>query len=84
MNSIFLQETKRNTAVKTVDLIKDEIMQLSCKSAVKAGYDLTKSEIEKIYQAIIKDKIALYCPHGRPIIVKITKQEVEKWFKRIV
>lgn len=82
--SIFLQETKRNTAVKTVDLIKDEIMQLSCKSAVKAGYDLTKSEIEKIYQAIIKDKIALYCPHGRPIIVKITKQEVEKWFKRIV
>lgn len=82
--AIFLQENKRNTEIKSIDLIKDKIMQLACKSAVKAGYDLSRTEIEKLYQEIADDKIALYCPHGRPIIIRITKQEIEKWFKRIV
>ena len=31
-----------------------------------------------------KEKIALFCPHGRPIAVRISKTEIEKWFKRIV
>lgn len=82
--AIFLQENKKNTEIKSIDLIKDKIMQLACKSAVKAGYDLSRNEIEKLYQEITNDKIALYCPHGRPIIIRITKQEIEKWFKRIV
>lgn len=59
-------------------------MQLSCKSAIKAGFDLTESEIQKLYDDMSRENVPLYCPHGRPIMIKITKQEIEKWFKRIV
>ncbi|MBQ7453227.1 MAG: DNA mismatch repair endonuclease MutL [Clostridia bacterium] len=82
--SNFLMDNKRISALKSVDLIKDELIQLSCKSAVKGGWDLSESEIEALYKSLGKEKVALYCPHGRPIVIRITKQEIEKWFKRIV
>ena len=80
----FLRETKLNKELTKLDLVKDEIMQLSCKSAVKGGWDLTESEIEGLYSSLSNEKVALFCPHGRPIVIRITKNEVEKWFKRIV
>lgn len=81
---LFLTDTRRFNQLKSVDLIKEEIMQLSCKSAIKAGFDLTESEIQKLYDDMSRENVPLYCPHGRPIMIKITKQEIEKWFKRIV
>lgn len=81
---LFLTDTRRFNQLKSIDLIKEEIMQLSCKSAIKAGFDLTESEIQKLYDDMSRENVPLYCPHGRPIMIKITKQEIEKWFKRIV
>jgi len=66
------------------DLIKERLMQSSCKSAVKGGDDLSETEIKKLFQDMSNDKIPLFCPHGRPIAVRISKTEIEKWFKRIV
>lgn len=79
----FLSDTK-NTLKKSSDLIKDYLMQHSCKSAIKGGNDLTDSEINQLFNQMGKEKIALFCPHGRPIAIRISKSEVEKWFKRIV
>lgn len=80
----FLEESKNNANFKKLDLVRDEIMQLSCKSAIKGGDDLTDKEIDTLYTMLGKEKIALFCPHGRPIVVRITKNEMDKWFKRIV
>ncbi|MCR5553365.1 MAG: DNA mismatch repair endonuclease MutL [bacterium] len=80
----FLEETRINPSFKNSDLVKDELMQLACKSAIKGGYDLSEGEIEKLYSMLGKEKVALFCPHGRPIVVRITKNEMDKWFKRIV
>ncbi|MBO4569757.1 MAG: DNA mismatch repair endonuclease MutL [Clostridia bacterium] len=80
----FLEETRINPSFKNSDLVKDELMQLACKSAIKGGYDLSESEIEKLYSMLGKEKVALFCPHGRPIVVRISKNEMDKWFKRIV
>lgn len=68
---------------KAGDVLKDKLMQTACKSAVKAGKELGDREKE-ILISKLKDNMGLKCPHGRPVAVKIGRQEIEKWFKRIV
>lgn len=65
------------------DLLFDKFAQKACKSAVKAGDKLTQSEIDLIIQGV-SDNLGLKCPHGRPVVVKIIRQEIDKWFKRIL
>ena len=65
------------------ELLKEKIAQKACKASVKAGDKLSKTDTE-ILLKILKGNLGLRCPHGRPICVKITKTEIEKWFKRIV
>lgn len=78
----FLTETRFDGT--KADLIKEKLMQHSCKSAVKGGNDLTISEVNKLFENMTNEKIPLFCPHGRPIAVRVSKREIEKWFKRIV
>ena len=63
--------------------LKEKLMQKACKHAIKAGDKLSLADIDAL-MAKIKGNFGLRCPHGRPIAVKITKTEIEKWFKRIV
>ena len=65
------------------EIIKEKLMQKACKSAVKAGMELSEMEVEALV-ALLDGNINLKCPHGRPIAVKISRQEIDKWFKRIV
>ena len=58
-------------------------MQKACKSAVKAGKQLSRSEVDALV-ILLNGNVNLKCPHGRPIAVRITKEEIDKWFKRIV
>ena len=58
-------------------------MQKACKHAIKAGYKLSKTEIDVLTKKL-NDNLGLKCPHGRPVAIKITKTEIYKWFKRIV
>ena len=69
---------------KTPYQIKNYLMQTSCKNAVKSGFILNKQEIDELLSKIDKDHPVLLCPHGRPIIYKLTRSMVDRWFKRIV
>lgn len=82
--SMFLAEKLNKQKITEADLVKENIMQMACKSAVKGGDDLSKSEIELLLREMKEQNVVLFCPHGRPVIVRITKNEIEKWFKRIV
>lgn len=64
--------------------LRDKIATKACKSAVKAGMSLKQSEIDSIMEMIKKSTSPLLCPHGRPYVLKISKKDIEKWFKRIV
>jgi len=79
----FLTESK-NAPKKSSELIRDYLMQRSCKSAIKGGNDLTELEINTLFSQMSNEKIALFCPHGRPIAIRLSKSEIDKWFKRIV
>lgn len=68
----------------TIELKREAIIQASCKHAVKAGDPLTRMEIEDLIRVFTEDGLPLTCPHGRPVMVKLTLKEIEKLFKRIV
>ena len=67
----------------TVDARRSEIMQMACKSAVKAGDKLSDSEIRALIADMIATGAPPTCPHGRPVVKTMTKRELEKMFKRI-
>ena len=70
-------------SIKLVDLLKDKLASAACKAAVKGGMDLTREEIDALFTLMDGD-MGLKCPHGRPVVVKLTRTELEKMFKRIV
>ncbi len=55
---------------------------ISCRSAIKGGDKSAKEELYKLAKQILNGEIPLFCPHGRPVVLKITKKEVEKFFGR--
>ncbi|MDO4564623.1 MAG: DNA mismatch repair endonuclease MutL [Clostridia bacterium] len=67
----------------SLELIKDKLIQSACKHAVKAGDALSPQEILSLLSEFSKDSIPLTCPHGRPVIARITRADMEKLFKRI-
>lgn len=66
------------------ETLKNKIATKACKNAIKGGYVLVQSEIDKILDMVENSKSPLLCPHGRPYVVKITENDIEKWFRRIV
>lgn len=69
--------------LEMTELLKEKIAQKACKAAIKSGKTLSQDEIECLL-SMLKSDIALRCPHGRPITVKVSRTEIDKWFKRIV
>ena len=61
----------------------EDIMQMACKRAVKAKDPLSDIEITALVEKIREEKIPLTCPHGRPIMVSMSRYELEKMFKRV-
>jgi len=64
--------------------VKEYIAKKACKSAVKGNTMLKDDEISSLLSNIDNSDTILLCPHGRPIVIEVTKKEIEKWFKRIV
>ena len=67
---------------KSSDILKDKLAQTACKHAIKGGDVLGKDQLYYIIEQMKKG--VLLCPHGRPIVIELTKKEIEKMFKRIV
>ncbi len=78
-----LGEMSGYRAIRLEHLIRDKIASAACKAAVKGGMDLTREEIDRLI-ILMDGNMGLRCPHGRPIVVKMTKTQIEKMFKRIV
>lgn len=64
-------------------LYDDIYRMMACKAAIKAHDDNTIEELRKLADLVIEEDLR-YCPHGRPVMIKMTEKEIEKKFKRIV
>ena len=56
---------------------------LACKASIKGGWKSGENELRVLVDKVQSGEIE-YCPHGRPVKVKITQYQLEKMFKRIV
>ncbi len=68
----------------TPEMVLEKIAGMSCKAAVKGNNRLSRAEAEQLINDLLKLENPYFCPHGRPVIVSMTKYEIEKKFKRIV
>ena len=66
------------------DFLKEIAATMACKKSIKGNEYHSSLEIEYLIEELAKCENPFTCPHGRPVIVKISKTDVEKWFKRIV
>ena len=69
---------------KPLDIITERLASMSCKAAVKGNHALSFQEVEKLIDELLTLEDPYHCPHGRPTIISISRQELEMKFKRIV
>ena len=66
------------------ELVLEKVASMSCKAAVKGKQRLSRPEIESLISELLTLDNPYHCPHGRPVIVSMTKYEIEKKFKRVL
>ncbi len=77
----FVASNKKTVMPEKLDWIYHS---MACRAAIKAGNTTTPFELEHFVKELFSRDDIKYCPHGRPVMVEITKTELEKQFKRIV
>lgn len=73
---------KELTQKNSETILMEKIASMSCKAAVKGGRSITSEEASRIVQDLFELDNPFNCPHGRPTLIKITKNELEKRFGR--
>ena len=77
------QKLLQNAKKPILDKTQWMLSSIACRSAIKAGDKSYDSELLHIARQIIDGDIPAFCPHGRPIVLKLTKKELEKQFGRL-
>ncbi len=62
---------------------RDAILQTACKHSVKGGENLSESDLRYLVEQLIDQHVTPTCPHGRPLVVAISHNELDKKFRRI-
>ena len=65
------------------DALRKIAATMACHAAVKANYPLTLEKMRYILEELRRTAYSSVCPHGRPVVLRITRREVEKNFQRI-
>lgn len=74
-----IDDYKKN---KSLDVKEDVAKSYACKAAIKTGEKLTLEEMNSLVDQLFATQNPYFCPHGRPIIVKISLEEIDRRFLR--
>ena len=84
----FLQEVLNELAGEqrpgTPAAVAERIATMACKSAVKGNHKMNRQEMEELLNQLLSLENPYHCPHGRPTMITMTKQELERKFKRVL
>lgn len=78
-----LAEWQAGRGQVTRERLRRRVAQMACKRAIKGGDRLNETEIRGFMQEMLKSDAMPTCPHGRPIVIEITRYALEKRFKRV-
>ena len=68
----------------TEDIFVRKLASMGCKAAVKGNQTITIEEVQELMDRLMKLDNPYTCPHGRPTLIKMSKDDLDKKFKRIV
>lgn len=77
-----IKETGELVSLK--DKFHHILATMSCHAQIRAHHFLTHEEIQALLKELEIYQFTDFCPHGRPVSVEISKDEIEKWFKRVL
>lgn len=75
---------QNKSSLNAKDIKRSALIQFACKHAIKAGDILTDIEIKTLLDEYEGSGVPMTCPHGRPVMVRMSKIEFEKLFKRVL
>ena len=78
-----IMQVINNKRSSKLDFLDHLAKSLACKRSIKGNEFVSKLQIEYLLEDLAKCKNPFTCPHGRPIMIKYSKYEIEKWFKRV-
>lgn len=79
-----LDELAAEAVTGTPESIRIRIATMACKAAVKGNMRMSRTEVAALIDELLTLDNPYNCPHGRPTIISMSRQELEKKFKRIV
>ena len=75
----YLSQNKLDIFTEKMDWIFHNV---ACRAAVKAGNKSKAPELEELVRQMLLNPTLKTCPHGRPVCIELTKNEIEKQFGR--
>ena len=79
-----LEEIMNERISGTPRVIISKVASMSCKAAVKGNNRLSEKEAKALIEELLSLENPYHCPHGRPTMIVMTQNEVDRKFKRIV
>ena len=80
----FLDAVSQENGTLDTEVIASKIATMACKMSIKGNQRVSLMEVEHLLDELMKLENPYQCPHGRPTIIKMSKYEIDKKFKRIV
>lgn len=82
IEDVFMQVIREKKSTKE-EFLDNLAKSLACKRSIKGNEFIGKTQIDFLLEDLVKCSNPYTCPHGRPIIIKYSKYQIEKWFKRV-
>ncbi|HWQ58098.1 MAG TPA: DNA mismatch repair endonuclease MutL [Clostridia bacterium] len=79
-----IEQLDKKYRLNTVELKRAALIRAACRRAIKAGERPDPSEIAELLALYEREGIPMTCPHGRPVMIAMTRLEFEKLFKRVL
>ncbi|RRD95543.1 DNA mismatch repair endonuclease MutL [Clostridiales bacterium COT073_COT-073] len=79
-----LDQLENKTFKDKAEIIDHELATMACKAAVKGNNKLSRIEYERLIEELLALQNPYHCPHGRPTLIKMTRYELDRKFKRIL